>query len=112
MTYVPYIDQCAHLTYPLRYIKKAGIDIDVTRWGDKITEILKSIISHGKVYELNSVYVRKKVDLPEEYILQKYRSLGGKKIRLGSDAHYMEHVADGFDCAYELIDHIYKGEIK
>ena len=112
MTYIPYVDQCAHLTYPLRYIKKAGIDIDITRWDGKITEILKSIIEHDKTYELNSVYIRKKIELPEAYILQKYRSLGGKKIRLGSDAHYIEHVASGFDEAYELIDNIYKGEIQ
>lgn len=112
MTYVPYIDQCAHLTYPIRYIKAAGIDIDITRWDNKITEILKSVIAHDKVYELNSVYVRKKVDLPEDHILQIYKSLGGKKIRLGSDAHYTEHVASGFDQAYTLIDNIYKGEIK
>lgn len=112
MTYVPFIDQCAHLTYPIRYIKKAGIDIDITRWDDKITGILKSIIAHGKTYELNSVYVRKKVDLPEEHILRMYKALGGKKIRLGSDAHYIEHVASGFDEAYDLIDNIYKGEIK
>ena len=44
MTYLPYVDQCAHLTYPLRYIKNAGIDIDITRWDGVITEILKSII--------------------------------------------------------------------
>ena len=112
MTYVPYVDQCAHLTYPLRYVKKAGLDIDVTRWERKITEILKSIIAHDKTYELNSVYVRKKIELPEAYILQIYRSLGGKKIRLGSDAHYLGHIANGFDEAYELIDNIYKGEIQ
>ena len=112
MTYVPYVDQFAHLTYPLRYIKKAGIDVDVTRWDDKIREILKNIIAHGKTYELNSVYVRKGIVLPEDRILQMYKDLGGKKIRLGSDAHYIEHVANGFDRAYELIDNIYKGEIK
>ncbi len=112
MTYAPFVDQCAHLTYPVRYIKAAGIDIDITRWDEKITEIMKSIISHGKTYELNSVYVRKKTELPEEYLLLKYRSLGGKKIRLGSDAHFTDHVASGFDRAYELINKVYKGEIK
>lgn len=112
MTYVSYIDQCAHLTYPVRYIKKAGIDVDITRWDGIIEQILKSIIAHGKTYELNSVYVRKGVNLPEDHILRMYKDLGGKKIRLGSDAHYIEHVADGFDQAYELIDNIYKGEIK
>ncbi|MBO4869128.1 MAG: histidinol-phosphatase HisJ family protein [Clostridia bacterium] len=112
MTYLPYVDQCAHLTYPLRYIKKAGIDLDITRWDGKIAEILKSIVARGKVYELNSVYVRKNVILPEDRILQTYRELGGADIRLGSDAHYTDHVASGFDEAYELIDNIYKGEIK
>ena len=112
MTYVPYVDQCAHLTYPLRYIKKAGIDVDITRWDSIIEQILKSIIEHGKTYELNSVYIRKGVELPEEHILRMYKDSGGKKIRLGSDAHYTAHVADGFDEAYKLIDNIYKGEIK
>lgn len=112
LTYVLYIDQFAHLTYPLRYIKKAGIDIDITKWDSVIEQILKNIIKNNKVYELNSVYVRKGVDLPEDHILQMYKDLGGKKIRLGSDAHYIEHVADGFAQAYELIDNIYKGEIK
>ena len=77
-----------------------------------ITKILKSIIENGKTYELNSVYVRKGVILPEDYLLKKYKDLGGKKIRLGSDAHYLQHVASGFDEAYELIDNIYKGEIQ
>lgn len=112
MTCVPYVDQCAHLTYPLRYIKKAGIDVDITRWDGKIREILNSIIAHNKTYELNSVYVRKNIDLPESYILQAYKDMGGKKISLGSDAHYTQHVASGFDEAYNLIDNIYKGEIK
>ena len=112
MTRVPYIDQCAHLTYPLRYVAAAGIDLDITRWDGVITKILKSIIENGKTYELNSVYVRKGVILPEDYLLKKYKDLGGKKIRLGSDAHYLQHVASGFDEAYELIDNIYKGEIQ
>ena len=112
LTYVPYIDQFAHLTYPLRYIKKAGIDIDITKWDNVIEQILKNIIKNNKVYELNSVYVRKNIILPEDHILQMYKDLGGKKIRLGSDAHYIKHVAAGFAQAYELIDNIYKGEIK
>ena len=111
LTYVPYVDQFAHLTYPLRYIKKAGIDVDITRWDGMIVQILKNIIKSGKTYELNSVYVRKNITLPEDRILQTYKDLGGRKIKLGSDAHYLGHVASGFDQAYELIDNIYKGEL-
>lgn len=110
MTEIPYVDQCAHLTYPIRYMKKAGMPIDVSRWDGIIKQILESEIKHGKTYELNTVYVRKGIDLPEDWILKTYKSLGGRKIRLGSDAHYTEHVASGFDTAYDMINEIYKGE--
>lgn len=111
MTEVPYVDQCAHLTYPLRYIKLAGVDIDVMRWEKKIEEILKSIIKNGKVYEFNTACFRKGVSLPEDLILQIYKDLGGVKISLGSDAHYTGHVGADFDKAYEIIKNVYKGEI-
>ena len=72
-------DILAHLTCPLRYIVgKYKIDIELSRYVDKIETILKKII-------------------------KKYYDLGGYLITFGSDAHVAENASCGFDEAIENV---------
>jgi len=109
MTKLPFVDQCAHLTYPLRYLKAAGLDVKLDRWEDKIKLILKSIVDSGKTLEFNTNCIRKGISLPDDIIVSMYRDLGGTDIRVGSDAHHPEDVAADFGAACETIEKIYGG---
>jgi histidinol phosphatase-like PHP family hydrolase len=41
-------DVIGHLTYPVRYIKRDGAQIDLSDFYQEITEVLKMIIQKGK----------------------------------------------------------------
>lgn len=96
------IDILAHLTCPLRYINgKYGRQIDCGRYDKKIEEILEYIITHKIALEVNSSCMHGSggynVPMPEEYILSRYRAMGGYLLTLGSDAHTAESSANAFD---------------
>ena len=68
-------------------------------------EILKTLVQRGKALELNtSGYLGpQKEPHPPEYILRRYRDLGGELITIGSDAHVPEHAAQGLEQGTELL---------
>ncbi len=94
-------DVLAHLTCPFRYINgKYHLEYDVHRYEEKIDEILRRTIARGAALEINtscldSAYYDE--FMPEVWILERYRALGGYLITFGSDAHIAENVAHGFD---------------
>ena len=112
MTKFGYIDDFAHLTYPLRYFAKYGFRLDLTEWEDDICRILESIIKSGAALEVNTAGLRKGLGEthPNEYVIRLYKELGGRKLRLGSDAHKNEHVGADLDRGYEMIKNIYGKE--
>lgn len=101
------IDILAHLTCPLRYINgKFGLGIDCKRYERKITEILKYIVRNNIALELNTSCMcggRYSKLMPEEWVVELYKSLGGYLITTGSDAHIAENTALSFDCLYKFI---------
>ncbi len=94
-------DILAHLTCPLRYVNgkyKRGVSLE--RYGEKITRILKKIISSGIALEVNTSSVDTLGDfMPGADILKEYRRLGGYLITLGSDAHVAKNASFGFGAA-------------
>ncbi|MDE7122620.1 MAG: histidinol-phosphatase HisJ family protein [Oscillospiraceae bacterium] len=90
-------DVLGHLTYPVRYLAEAGIEISMQDYRDCIAEILKSVISHGKGIELNTSGYRQAYGkpFPDEELLRLYRDLGGKILTFGSDAHCPEDLGKG-----------------
>lgn len=105
MTRIPYIDSFAHLTYPLRYYKKNGFELDVRKSKRKLVNILRNIISSGKALELNSSGYRQSLGdcMPGEYIISLYSDLGGRLVTTGSDAHKPFDIAADFDKLEKLI---------
>lgn len=94
-------DILAHLTCPLRYINgKYKRAVSLERYGEKITKILKTIISSGIALEVNTSSIDLIGDfMPGADILKEYKSLGGYLITLGSDAHVSKNASFGFAAA-------------
>ena len=100
------IDVLTHLTYPLRYINgKYGRGVDEMRYREQITAVLEKIIERGIALEVNTASVDRLIYdfVPSEGILALYRSLGGTRVTLGSDAHVGARVAIGFDDARRML---------
>lgn len=86
------IDAVAHLDYIKRFIENGNFDEIL------LNEILKIMIERGIALEVNtSGYRRCGEPFPNLAIVDVYEHLGGSKITLGSDAHELAEVADGFD---------------
>lgn len=101
-------DILAHLTCPLRYINgKYGMDIDCKIYENKIKSILKCIIERKIALEINTscIYDGSKYCelMPERWIIQMYKEMGGYLVTIGSDAHIAENSANCFDMPHSLL---------
>lgn len=98
-------DVLAHLSYPLRYMIRDGVDYDFNQHKKIIDAILKALIREGKGLELNtSGYYRSHGrPSPERPVLERYRELGGRIVTMGSDAHRAEHMGGGIQEGMQLL---------
>lgn len=93
------IDILAHLTCPIRYINvKHGCGVDFMRYEKEIRAIFETVIQRGISLEINTSGVDSPLAdvIPGASFLSLYRSMGGERISLGSDAHSADRVALGF----------------
>lgn len=102
------ISVVGHMDFIKRYGRVIFEDfniIDYKLHDNIITKILKYLIENNIGIEVNTSGYRYKLDGPNigEYILKKYKSLGGKIITLGSDAHRKEHLGEGFEKGIEIL---------
>lgn len=98
-------DCLAHLTYPLRYIVgEAGLSIDISKYVNIIADIFKELIKRDIALEINTAGLRNDIGVtaPDPATIKLYRSLGGKLITLGADAHQPEFVAYGIDKGIQI----------
>lgn len=101
-------DILAHMTCPLRYINgKYHMNVDCKKYKDKIKRILQYIIDRKTALEINtscaydgSGYCEL---LPEDWIIELYRDMGGYLLTTGSDAHIAGNSANSFDMLYEKL---------
>lgn len=101
-----FYDVLAHLGYGRRYMWRDGVDAAMTlsRFGDKIERLLRTVVEKGKGLELNCSGIRDGCGpFPSEEILRLYRGLGGEIITVGSDAHRPEDAAKGIRAGYEIL---------
>lgn len=99
-------DTLAHITYPLRYYKKAGKDnlINIKSTGRECFEpIFKKIIEKGISLEVNTSGLRQNhtETLPGDDLIAFYRSMGGRLVTVGSDAHFPSDVGAGIKETYK-----------
>lgn len=101
-------DILSHLTCPLRYINgKYKIGFNVSIYENKITKILKNIINRNIALEINTSCMSSDGNyrefMPEAWIIELYKSLGGYLITTGSDAHTAANSAIGFNELYAFL---------
>lgn len=101
-------DILAHLTCPLRYITgKYHISVDLTRFRDKIQQILQEIIARGIALEVNtSVYGSLGRFMPDAETVKQYYEMGGRLVSVGSDAHTAANAAKYIPEAVEMLKNV------
>ncbi|MBE5744333.1 MAG: histidinol-phosphatase HisJ family protein [Clostridiales bacterium] len=97
------IDVVCHLTLPLRYLKRRGVEFDNTRFDYLIKEIYSLMIEKKLALELNTSGAKSGLFLPDEYYLRLYREMGGELITIGTDSHVADNVTQGFLEGVELL---------
>lgn len=93
-------DVLAHLTYPLRYIVgEHKIPFDPERCEPKIRKIMSVLVAERKGLEINTSGLRQAYGalMPEEKLLELYKSAGGEILTIGSDSHRADDIGSGFD---------------
>jgi len=98
-------DVLAHLTYPLRYIEgRHGIPLDRSTYSGQLDAVLEAAIANRLALEINTSGLRQKINqtTPDEWIVRRFRELGGKRITIGSDAHEAEDLGAGLPQAMDM----------
>ena len=98
-------DSLAHMTYPLRYVRRDGAGLDLQPFDSMHDKILSALARRGKALELNTSGVNYPSGflMPEENLVRRFKELGGQYVTLGSDAHRAEHIAAGFERGLEVL---------
>lgn len=88
------IHTLGHLTYPVRYIKRAGRELDMTRFYDPVAQIYRKMKERGVALEVNTSGLRQGAGMtfPDSGLLRLYRECGCDMITVGSDAHKPEDI--------------------
>ena len=95
-------DSLAHINYPLRYIRRDGIDLSFADWEDRVRAVFTEVARTDHALEVNT---RRGMDLdPWPLILRWFRECGGRLVTVGSDAHRPQDVAKGIPEALELLE--------
>ncbi len=98
-------DVLAHLDYIIRYCPDLNKRYDPSDYMEILSAILEELIRMDKGLELNTGGIRKGVPTthPPLIVFKRYRELGGKLVTIGSDAHFVEHIAADFDAAAQVL---------
>lgn len=95
----------AHINYPQRYFRLAGVDIPMHKYFDRVAHIYRQIIDRGIALEVNTSGLRKGlgITLPGDDLLRLYRDCGGELITIGSDAHFIQDVGADVPEVYAML---------
>jgi len=95
-----------HLDYIMRRFKDCYNGLPTYRgYEDSVEEILTMLVDRNMGLEINTSGLRKWMGElgMEVWVLEKFRTLGGKYITIGSDAHAKEDIGNGIKNAIGLI---------
>lgn len=98
-------DSLAHLDYPLRKLQGKIKAPTVEQYRDLIEPILETLVQKEIALELNTrgAYDWQGRVGPEDWVLSRYKELGGKYITIGSDSHCSAKIGEGFYEAAEAL---------
>lgn len=94
-----------HLYYPVRYIYRAGLTVDMSEFDEQICAVLELCAKKDTGLEINTSALDDKFGdfVPGLKYAEMFRNLGGRIITVGSDAHRAQRVGAGIGEAYEMI---------
>ena len=102
----PY-DIVGHIGYIARYVPYEDKSFALSDFGEEIDDIFKTMIAKGKILEINSSTKQlPNSTLPEWALVERYYALGGRKVSYGSDAHFVERIAEKWDEVVERLKEI------
>lgn len=98
-------DVIGHITYPLRYMAKMGIFLNVNDYEEQVRELYRCIIDKNKGIELNASGLYQEINetMPSFPMLKWYHECSGEILTIGSDSHYEKHVGLPIVQGMELI---------
>lgn len=101
-------DALGHIDFPKRYYNEIYYSEDI------VSEIFKHLIENDSVIEINTSSLRKGCEetMPGNELLNIYKSVGGKYITIGSDAHVIGDLNAGYEMATSLIKKMGLKEVK
>ena len=99
------IQTLGHLDYIVRYGPNQNQNYSYAQYADVIDPILTYLIQHEICLEVNTAGLKYGLGAtnPSLDVLKRYRSLGGSRITIGSDAHAPEHIAYDFSSISALL---------
>jgi len=105
-------DIVTHLDYVVRYSKHIITEDDYLACSDVISDIIQLMIEKNKVLELNTTGLYRQGWIhPHPFILKLYVTMGGTLVSLGSDAHQISKIEQGFNEALQLLQTVNIREI-
>lgn len=99
------INTLGHLTYPIRYIKRAGRELDLKRYYDSVSQIYRKLTQYGIALEVNTSGLRQGagMTLPDTDLLSLYKECGGELLTVGSDAHKAADAGADIPFVYDML---------
>lgn len=94
-----------HIDYPLRVMKLPDNHPTFAGCMDRVEPILQTLIERGIALESNAKSLlgwQKQVG-PEDFVLQRYREMGGELITVGSDSHSPATMGNGVEQALQRL---------
>ena len=99
--YADCYDSLAHIIYPLRYIRRDGIDLSIAEYEERVRAIFTEVAKTDHAMEVN---VRRGADLDcWPPLLAWFKECGGELVTVGADAHRPGDVAKGIPQALEMV---------
>lgn len=97
-------DVLGHITYALRYMAVAGVQLELAPYREELAEIFRIVIAKDKGIEINTSGLRQAYGdcFPNLECLKLYRELGGKILTIGSDAHTNADLGKGIARGLEI----------
>lgn len=97
-------DVLGHITYALRYMAAAGVQLELAPYREELAEIFRILIAKDKGIEINTSGLRQAYGdcFPNLECLKLYRELGGKILTIGSDAHTNADLGKGIPRGLEI----------
>ena len=100
-------DVLGHIDYICRVAPYDNPEIEYETFKSEIDEVLKIIVERGKILELNTRRLNKKIAVEElKPVYKRYKEFGGRFITIGSDAHVVEAVGANFDVALKFAEEL------